>query len=527
VSRLEEQTKELVAKLATVREMGGAAAVEKQHAAGKLTARERIDAFFDKDTFVELMALAHHQSDSPMMAGRKTPADGIVCGWGKVDGRKVAVIAYDFTVMAGTIGLIGELKSARLREIALRDKLPLVWFLDSAGARVQEAATSMFAGSGSMFYDQVMMSGVVPQIAAMCGPCAAGTAYVPGLADFVPMVKGTSSMALAGPPLVKAATGEDVTAEELGGSRVHTKESGCGDLEVANDAALIAVCRDYLSYFPSHCGDKPPIITNDDPVERAEEALLQIVPENPRSPMDMHKLIELIVDHGKFLEVKPEWGKAIICRFARIGGRSIGIVASNSKWLGGVLTNDPADKAAKFIETCDAFNIPLLFLQDVPGFMVGAKTEKEGIIRHGAKMLFAVSRATVPKITIIVRKGYGAGYYVMCGKGYKPDLIVAWPSAEISVMGPEGAVNIAFRKQIEAAGEGLQGEAQKKAQDDARAALVEQFRGMITPYVPAAWTYIDDVIDPRATRKVVHNALVMAEDKHVELPARRHGIFPV
>ncbi len=238
-------------------------------------------------------------------------------------------------------------------------------------------------------------------------------------------------------------------------------------------------------------------------------------------------MIKLVTDHGKFLELKPDWGKAIICGFARIGGRSLGIVASNSKWMGGVLTNDPADKAAKFIETCDAFNLPLLFLQDVPGFMVGAKTEKEGIIRHGAKMLFAVSRATVPKITVVVRKGYGAGYYVMCGKGYKPDLIVAWPSAEISVMGPEGAVNIAFRKQIEAAGEGLDGDAKKKAQDDTRAALVEQFREMISPYGSAAWTAIDDVIDPRQTRKIVHNALVMAENKQVELPARRHGIFPV
>ncbi len=288
MSRLEEQTKTLVEKLAVIRQMGGTAAVEKQHAAGKLTARERVDRFFDPGTFVELMPFAHHQSESPMMAGKKTPAEGIVCGWGMVEGRKVAVIAYDFTVMAGTIGMVGEMKCARLREVALRDKLPLVWFLDSAGARVQEAATALFAGSGSMFYDQVMMSGVVPQIAAMCGPCAAGTAYVPGLADFVPMVKGTSSMALAGPPLVKAATGEDVTAEELGGSRVHTRESGCADLEVANDDALIAVCRDYLSYFPSHYGEKPPRLAVDDPVDRAEESLLQIVPENPRSPLDMH-----------------------------------------------------------------------------------------------------------------------------------------------------------------------------------------------------------------------------------------------
>jgi acetyl-CoA carboxylase carboxyltransferase component len=531
---LKALTDDLEKRVADVKQLGGAQAIDKQHAANKLTARERVDRLFDKDaagksTFVEYMLHAHHQSESPMMAGRKTPADGIITGWGLIDGRKVAVIAYDFTVMAGTIGMIGEMKCARFRDMALKGRMPMIWLLDSAGARVQEAATSMFAGSGSMFYDQVMMSGVIPQIAAMCGPCAAGTAYVPGLADFVPMVRGTSSMSLAGPPLVKAATGVDVTAEELGGSKLHTRESGVADLDVENDDALLAVCREYLSYFPSNCDEPAPRLPVTDPVDREEEAILDTVPANPRSPMDMHKVIQLIVDHGKSLELKPHWGKAVITTLARIGGRPIGIVASNSKWLGGVLTNDPADKAARFIELCDAFNIPLLFLQDTPGFMVGVKTEKEGIIRHGAKMLYAVSRATVPKITVVVRKGYGAGYYVMCGKGYKPDLIVAWPNAEISVMGPEGAVNIAFRKQIEAAGAEHAGDpaAQKAAQDKARADLVEQFRAMISPYIPAAWTHIDDVIDPKKTRKVVHDALVMADGKKVQMPPRKHGVMPV
>ncbi len=513
-------TDELTKKVEAIKQMGGPAAVEKQHAAQKLTARERIDRLFDPGTFVEYMIHAHHQSESPMMAGRSTPADGIIVGYGKVDGRSVAVIAYDFTVMAGTIGMIGELKCSRLRDMALKHRMPLVWLLDSAGARVQEAATSMFAGSGSMFYDQVMMSGVIPQVAAMCGPCAAGTAYVPGLADFVPMVRGTSSMALAGPPLVKAATGVDVTSEELGGYKVHTRESGVADRDVGNDEELIALIRDYLSYFPSHSGEKPPVLPISDPVDREEEELLRVVPENPRAPLDMHKVVKLIVDHGKTLELKPDFGKAIITALGRIGGRPIGIVASNSKWLGGVLTNDPADKAARFIDLCDAFNIPLLFLQDVPGFMVSVKTEKEGIIRHGAKMLYAVSRATVPKITVVVRKGYGAGYYVMCGKGYKPDLIVGWPTAEISVMGPEGAVNIAFRKQIEAAGD-------KEAQDKTRADLIEQFRGLITPYMPAAWTHIDDVIDPRKTRKTIWDALVLTDGKRVDLPPRKHGVMPV
>jgi acetyl-CoA carboxylase carboxyltransferase component len=519
-NKLRTLTDELHEKVKEAMQMGGPAAIDKQHNAKKLTARERLDRFYDAGTFVEMMLHAHHQSEADSMKGRKTPADGIVCGWGFVNGRRVAAIAYDFTIMAGTIGMIGEMKCSRLREMALRDRMPLVWFLDSAGARVQEAATSMFAGSGSMFYDQVMMSGVIPQVAAMCGPCAAGTAYVPGLADFVPMVKGSSSMALAGPPLVKAATGVDVTSEELGGSKVHCQESGVGDREVASDDDLIATVKDYLSFFPSHSGLPAPILPITDPVDRREEELMNVIPENTRSPMDMFKVIKLLVDDGKTFDIKPGFGKAIICTLARIGGRPIGIVASNSKWLGGVITNDPADKAAKFIETCDAFNIPLLFLQDTPGFMVSVKTEKEGIIRHGAKMLYAVSRATVPKITVVVRKGYGAGYYVMCGKGYKPDLIVAWPTAEISVMGPEGAVNIAFRKMIEAAGD-------KEEQDQMRAMLVEQFRALITPYTPAAWTHIDDVIDPRDTRKVIYNALVMAEHKKMDLPPRKHGIMPV
>ena len=514
---LDDKIADLERRIAEIKQMGGEDAVGKQHATGKLTCRERIDLLFDGGTFVELMIHAHHQSDSPMMQGRKTPADGVVVGHGLVDGRRVAVIAYDFTVMAGSIGHVTEMKCFRIRQIALEGRMPLVWLLDSAGARVQEATTAMFAGSGQMFFDQVMMSGVVPQVAAMMGPCAAGTAYVPGLADFVPMVKKTSSMSLAGPPLVKAATGADVTAEELGGSKVHCRESGVGDVEVDDDKAMIATIKQYLSYFPSHCFDALPTYATTDPVDRRIQ-VDDLVPENTRAPMEMMKLIERIVDaDAPVLELKPKWGQAIHTVLARMDGRPVGIVASNSKHMGGVLTNDPADKAARFVELCDAFGIPLVFLQDVPGFMVGVKTEKEGIIRHGAKMLYAVSRATVPKLTVVVRKGYGAGYYVMCGKGYRPDLIVAWPTAEISVMGPEGAVNIAFRKQIESSAD----------PDATRAELVAGFRDLINPYIPAAHTYIDDVIDPRATRPVLIGGLQAARHKRVELPARRHGVMPV
>ena len=523
MTTLDEQIVQLEARIADVKKLGGDTAVEKQHAAGKLTCRERIDRFFDKDkdgdsTFVEMMLHAHHQSESAMMAGRKTPADGVVVGIGLVDGRNVAAIAYDFTVMAGTIGENTERKCARLRQMAMQRRLPIVWLLDSAGARVQEAATAMFAGSGQMFFDQVQMSGLIPQVAAMMGPCAAGTAYIPGLADFVPMVKGTSSMSLAGPPLVKAATGADVTAEELGGSRLHTRESGVGDLEVKNDDAMLATIKTWLSFFPSSCDDDVPRYTTTDSRKRRLDDVTTLIPENTRAPMDMHGLIDRLRDNdGPLLELKPKWGQAIITSLIRLDGRPVGVVASNSKHLGGVLTNDPADKAAKFIETCDAFGVPLLFLQDVPGFMVGVKTEQEGIIRHGAKMLFAVSRATVPKLTVVVRKGYGAGYYVMCGKGYQPDLIVAWPNAEISVMGPEGAVNIAFRKQIESSDQ----------PDETRAALVAGFREQINPYIPAARTYIDDVIDPRDTRRILIEALDTAVRKQPTSLPRKHAIMPV
>lgn len=520
--QLELKIKDLETRIEKIKQMGGAVAVQKQHDAKKLTCRERVDLFFDKvdgrSTFYELMMHAHHTSESPMMQGRDTPADGVLTGTGLVHGRPVAVIAYDFTVMAGTIGHNTEMKCGRLRELALDRRMPIVWLLDSAGARVQEATTAMFAGSGQMFFDQVMMSGLIPQAAAMMGPCAAGTAYIPGLADFVPMVKGTSSMSLAGPPLVKAATGADVTAEELGGTKVHCRESGVGDLEVKDDVEMIETLKVWLSFFPSSCDEAPPRYPTTDPAWRRIENATSFIPDNTRSPMEMHALIDALRDQdGPMLEVKPKWGQAIICTFIRLDGRPVGVVASNSKHLGGVLTNDPADKAAKFIETCDAFGIPLLFLQDVPGFMVGVKTEKEGIIRHGAKMLFAVSRATVPKLTVVVRKGYGAGYYVMCGKGYRPDLIVAWPNAEISVMGPEGAVNIAFRKQIEAS----------ENKEEVRAQLVESFRDLITPYVPAQKAYIDDVIDPRDTRGVLCAALATAVRKKPVVAPRKHAIMPV
>jgi acetyl-CoA carboxylase carboxyltransferase component len=496
---------------------GGEEKIALQHERGKLTARERIDLLVDPGTFVEIGIQAGPHSSQRAMEGRDAPADGVITGWGDVDGRRCAIAAYDFTVMAGSMGMTGEFKVGRLREMALQKRMPLIWLLDSAGARIQEAAGSMFAGSGHLFREEVTMSGVVPLVAGMLGPCAAGTAYIPGLADFVPMVVGQGAMALAGPHLTKAVTGEDITMEELGGAKVHCRKSGVGDLEVADDPECIAAIKDYLSYFPSNCEQKPPIRETSDPADRMSEALLDIVPESSRQPYDMYEVIREIVDDGEYFDIKPKFAKTLITCLARFGGMPCGIVANQPKQLAGILENDSADKAARFINLCDAFNIPLLFLQDVPGFMVGSKVEQAGIIRHGAKMLYAVSRATVPKITVIVRKAYGAGYYVMCGKAYEPDLIVAWPSAEISVMGPEGAVNIIGRSAIEAS------EDPEATREQMLAAVKQQ----IDPYLAARNDLLDDIIDPRETRPTIINGLRMAKDKRVQRPWRKHGVMPV
>src|SRR5260221_5162517 len=398
--------------------------------------------------------------------------------------------------MAWSMWMTGELKVTRLRELALTKRMPMVWLLDSAGARIQEAVGSLFAGSGHLFREEVVMSGVIPQIAAMMGPCAAGTAYIPGLADFVPMVKGRGSMALAGPHLVRAAVGEDVTQEELAGSRVHCRVSGVGDMEVDSDEDCILAVKEYLSYFPSHNQEPAPFVPTGDPVDRMDEELLDVLPESNRKPYDMYEVITRIVDDGKYLDIKRQFAKTLITVLARMGGRPVGIVANQPKQLGGILDNDSADKAARFINLCDAFGIPLVFLMYVPCFMVGTKVEAAGIIRHGAKMLHAVANATVPKVTVVVRKAYGAGYYVMNGRAYEPDLIVAWPSAEISVMGAEGAVEIVMRKVVE------------EAEDPVakRAELVAAYQGLIDVYVAARNGMIDDVIDPRETRPTIIRA---------------------
>jgi len=516
-SILRPLVEELAERRAAARLGGGEEKIAQQHAKGALTARERIDLLVDEGTFTELGLHAGIHYSVRGLEGKEAPADGVITGYGKVDGRMVAVAAYDFTVMAGSMGMTGELKVTRLREIALSKRMPMVWLLDSAGARIQEAVGSLFAGSGHLFREEVVASGVIPQVAALMGPCAAGTAYIPGLADFVPMVKGRGSMALAGPHLVRAAIGEDVTQEELGGSRVHCRKSGVGDLEVASDEECIAAIKRYLSFFPSHNQEPPPVRETADPVDRMDEELLDVLPESNRKPYDMYEVIRRIVDDGEWMDLKPQWAKTIITCLARMGGRPVGIVANQPKQLGGILDNDSADKAARFVNLCNAYGIPLVFLMDVPGFMVGTKVEEAGIIRHGAKMLYAVANATVPKITVVLRKAYGAGYYVMNGRAYEPDLIVAWPSAEISVMGAEGAVEIVFRKQVEAA----EDPAAMKQQ------LIDEYRKIIDVYIPARNAMIDDVIDPRETRPTIIRGLEMAERKHVERPWKRNGVVPV
>jgi acetyl-CoA carboxylase carboxyltransferase component len=496
---------------------GGEEKIAKQHERGKLTARERIDLLVDAGSFREMGIHGRPHFAQRAMDGVDAPADGVVTGWGDIDGRACCIAAYDFTVMAGSMGMTGEIKVGRLREMALSKRMPFVWLLDSAGARIQEATGSLFAGSGQLFREEVEMSGVIPMVAAMMGPCAAGTAYIPALSDFVPMVSGQGAMALAGPHLTKAVTGEDISMEDLGGAKVHCRKSGVGDLEVADDEECIAAIKKYLSYFPLNCDEKPPVLEPKDLDERMSEKLMEIVPESSRKPYDMYDVIAEIVDDGEWFDIKPRFARTLITCFARFGGQPVGIVANQPKHLAGILDNDSADKAARFINLCDAFNIPLVFLQDVPGFMVGAKVEHAGIIRHGAKMLYAVSRATVPKVTVVIRKAYGAGYYVMCGKAYEPDLIVAWPDAEISVMGAEGAVEIIGRSAIEAADD----------PEATREAMLNAVRQQIDPYIAAGNAVIDDIIDPRETRPTIISALRMAKNKDVQKPRKRHGVMPV
>lgn len=495
------------------REMGGKQAIAKQHTQGKLTVRERLDLLADPGSFLEFGVLADHTPSNLDLQGKFTPCDGVVTGTCLIEGRPVAVVAYDFTVVAGSMGEVGERKVERIRKLALENRIPLVWLLDSAGARIQEIAGAHFAGTGGLFFEQVTLSGVVPQVAAVMGPTAAGSSYIAALADYTPMVAGIGSMTLAGPPLVKAAIGEEVTTEELGGSKVHCQISGCADGEFPNDASCIDAVRKYLSFLPSHSYDRPPIRRQIRGLQLPiSDEILNLLPNDPRKAYDMKKVIGLIADHGDFFEIKPEFAKNILTGFARIMGHPIGVVANQPSFMGGAIDVDAADKAARFLTICDAFQVPVLFLHDCPGFLVGSRVEKMGIIRHGAKMLHTVASLTVPKFSVVVRKSYGAGYYVMCGKGLNPDLIVGWPAAEISLMGAEGAVNIMMKN---------------KNDPEGKAETITEYKAKIGGMISARLGHIDDLIDPRETRQVLYRALQFTSQKRPQKIRRKRGIIPV
>ena len=513
----EEKIQELQSRRNIAKAMGGEKKIAEQHEKGKLNVRERLDLLFDEGTFREMGILASHQSQNSLMEGKITPADGSIVGYGKIDGRVCCVIATDYTVMAGTIGTVGELKGDRAREWALKNRVPIVYLIDSAGARVNEAHGSAIIGGAGMFFEQSVMSGVVPQVCALMGPGAAGTAYLPALSDFTIMVKGTSHMSLAGPPLVKAVIGEVVTAEELGGSKIHCEVSGVADLEVENDVEAIEAVKKYLSYFPSHNQGELPIKETTDPRDRELTDIVEKIPENNRV-WDMYTLIEAMVDEKEYFDVKPKYARNMITCFARMGGRPVGIIANQSKFKGGTIDIDAADKAARFMMICNAYRIPLIFLVDNPAFLPGTNMERQGIIRHGAKMLHMVSIVTVPKLVIVVRKAYGGGMIVMsAGKRFQPDLLVAWPGAEISVTGAEGATDIIFGKEI------------AKAEDPVayRNQKIQEFKRLTTPYLAASQVMIDDVIHPAETRKILIEHLELTKNKNIERAWRVNSIMPV
>ena len=475
--------------------MGGADRVERQHSLGKLTVRERLDLLLDPGTWVEYGLLADHMDAG--IGDRYLAADGAVTGVGEIDGRPVAVAAYDFTVMAGSMGAVGEDKIARLRAHALRQRIPMIWLLDSAGARIQSTSGSSFAGAGALFREQVAMSGVVPMVAAMLGPLRRRYRLHPGAGRLRAHGEGHLLDGARGPP---PGEGRGGGGRHRGGDgwlgRAHQDLRCCRPRGRRRRRMPRASCGSTCRSSRQHNGERPPVRATDDPIDRRVEELYDIVPTAPRRAYDVRKVVTAVVDDGDVLWMKPEWAKNLVTGLARIGGQPVGMVANQPMVLGGALDVNAADKAARFVWLCDAFNIPLVFLHDVPGFIVGSAVEKQGIIRHGAKMLFAVSEATVPKISVVLRKSYGAGYFVMNGLAYEADYIVAWPTAEIAVMGPDGAVNIIHRRTLEA----IEDEKERTAK---RLELAEEIRANIDPYVAAGHGAVDDVIDPAETRAAI------------------------
>ena len=496
---------------------GGEKRIKAQHEKGKLTARERIDFLLDKDSFVEQDLLVEHRCINFDMDKVEAPGEGVVTGYGTIDGRLVYVFAQDFTVMGGSLGEMHAKKICKIMDMAMKMGAPCIGINDSGGARIQEGVDSL-SGYGQIFYRNTIASGVIPQISIIVGPAAGGAVYSPAIMDFVFMVKNIGIMHITGPEVIKAVTGEVVSSEQLGGAMTHNVKSGVAHFAAENEAEVYQMVRKLTSFIPSNNVEDPPIVESKDDLNRKEEILLNIVPLDPNKPYEMKEVIKYIVDEGDFFESQSYFATNIITGFARLNGHSIGIIANQPKVLAGCLDINASDKASRFIRFCDAFNIPILTFVDVPGFLPGTAQEYGGIIRHGAKLLYAYSEATVPKITLIIRKSYGGAYLAMCSRDLGADQVIAWPTAEIAVMGSQGAANIIFKKEI------MKAENPEKVRQE----KIEEFKQKFSnPYEAAKRGYVDMVIDPRETRPRLITILEMLSTKRESRPAKKHGNFPV
>ncbi|HXF04236.1 MAG TPA: acyl-CoA carboxylase subunit beta [Blastocatellia bacterium] len=496
---------------------GGAERVARQHAEGKLTARERIELLLDEGTFEEFDKFKTHRCTDFGMQNERYLGDGVIAGWGKIDGRTVFVFAQDFTVFGGSLSESNAEKICKIMDLAMKVGAPIIGLNDSGGARIQEGVASL-AGYADIFLRNVLASGVVPQISAIMGPCAGGAVYSPALTDFIIMTKKSSYMFITGPDVIRAVTHEDVTKEDLGGAMTHNTRSGVAHFAAEDDEDCLHLIRELLSFMPSNNLDDPPRRVCHDPIDRVEERLNTIVPSEPHLPYDIRDVIHLVVDDGYFLEVQEHFAQNIVIGFARLNGRPVGIVANQPAVLAGVLDIDASVKAARFVRFCDCFNIPLVTFEDVPGFLPGVDQEHRGVIRHGAKLLYAFAEATVPKVTVITRKSYGGAYCVMGSKHIRTDVNYAWPTAEIAVMGPEGAVNILYRRDLQRAAN----------PEELRQALIREYEEKFaSPYVAAERGFIDEVIEPKWTRLKLIRALEMLDTKRDTNPPKKHGNIPL
>ena len=512
-----EKLQELRERKAKIEQGGGEKAIEKQHSKGKKTARERIETLLDEGSFIEIDTFVEHRCENFGMEKKRIAGEGVVTGYGTIEGRLVYVFAQDFTVIGGSLGEMHAAKIVKAQQMAMKVGAPLIGINDSGGARIQEGVDAL-RGYGDIFFNNTKASGVIPQISVILGPCAGGAVYSPALTDFIFMVKDTSKMFITGPQVIKTVTGEEVSAEELGGAMTHNQKSGVAQFYDDTEEACFDKIKHLLSFLPQNNLETAPKVETGDDLNRIDEKLNDLVPLNPNKAYDMKEIIHTISDNGEFLEYQPYYAQNIITGFGRINGKSVGIIANQPKVLAGCLDIDASDKAAHFVRTCDAFNIPLVNLVDVPGFLPGTSQEFGGIIRHGAKLLYAYSEATVPKITLITRKAYGGAYIAMCSRHLGADVVYGWPTAEIAVMGPSGAANIIFRKEINAA---------ENPEEKRQEKINEYTENVANPYKAAARGYIDDVIEPSSTRKRIISALEMLAGKREQNPKKKHGNIPV